>query len=106
MNYQTKWIALPKFYNKTTKVNIKKIMETNNNQETNQQNNLTEFDNEKPTRKQPNTTLSVIIGVFFVGYGIFRLTNNSRAGGSWNYLIGGAMIGLGIIRILSVTKKN
>jgi uncharacterized membrane protein HdeD (DUF308 family) len=81
-------------------------MDTTNDQSTNQQNNLSEFENEKPAKKEPNTGLSIIIGIFFIGYGIFRLTNTMRGDGSWNTFFGGAMIVLGAIRIGSVLIKK
>jgi uncharacterized membrane protein HdeD (DUF308 family) len=81
-------------------------MDTASNQERNQQNNLSEFENEKQPKKPQNTTLSIIIGVFFIGYGIFRLTNTMQGDGSWNTFFGGAIIVLGVIRIASVFIKK
>jgi uncharacterized membrane protein HdeD (DUF308 family) len=81
-------------------------MDSSNNQETNQQNNLSEFENEKPAKKQPNTGLSIIIGIFFIGYGIFRLTSTMRGDGTWNTFFGASMIVLGAVRIGSVLLKK
>jgi hypothetical protein len=81
-------------------------MDTTDNQYSNQQNNLSEFENEKPPKKEPNTGLNIMIGLFFIGYGIFRLSSPMRGDGSWNTFFGGAMIVLGAIRIGSVLIKK
>ncbi len=82
-------------------------MENNNNNETPQDDNLTEFENQKTPQKKPeNTGLQVMLGIFFIGYGIFRLTNTMRGDGAWNSFFGWAMIALGTIRIISVAVKK
>jgi hypothetical protein len=43
-----------------------------------------------------------LFGIFFIGYGIFRLTNTIRGDGTWNTFFGWSMIVLGIIRIGAV----
>ena len=74
------------------------------NQEQKNQSHLAEFENnatEKPKPKQ-NPALSILFGVFFIGYGAFRLSNTMSGDGSWNTFFGCAMIVLGTIRIIAV----
>jgi uncharacterized membrane protein HdeD (DUF308 family) len=72
----------------------------------NKNSHLEEFENEKPAKKEPNTGLQVLFGIFFIGYGIFRLTNTMRGDGAWNTFFGWAMIALGIIRIAALGFKK
>jgi uncharacterized membrane protein HdeD (DUF308 family) len=81
-------------------------METTNNLDSNQQNNLSEFEHEKQPKKEPNKALNIIIGVFFIGYGIFRLSTAVKSDNSWSTFFGGAIIVLGVIRIASVVIKK
>ncbi len=71
--------------------------------------NLSEFEQsaDKPVKKV-NAPLQVIMGLFFIGYGIFRLSATLPGDGSWNTFFGSALIVLGIIRIGSLffQKKN
>jgi uncharacterized membrane protein HdeD (DUF308 family) len=71
-----------------------------------QEDNLTEFENEKPKKKKQNAGLQVLLGIFFIGYGIYRLTNTIRGDGDWNTFFGWAMIALGIIRIAALGFKK
>jgi uncharacterized membrane protein HdeD (DUF308 family) len=63
---------------------------------------LEEFANQKPAPKKTNPVLGVIIGLFFIGYGIFRLTTATAHDGNWNTIFGWIMIALGTIRILLI----
>jgi hypothetical protein len=68
---------------------------------------LTEFENKTPPNKKPeNAGLQIILGVFFIGYGIFRVSSTMRGDGTWNTFFGWAMIVLGSIRIISVAVKK
>ena len=74
------------------------------NEEQKSQSHLEEFENkaeEKPKAKQ-NPALGILLGVFFIGYGAFRLSNTMSGDGSWNTFFGCAMIVLGAIRIIAV----
>ena len=74
------------------------------NEEQKNQSHLEEFENkaeEKPKAKQ-NPALGILMGVFFIGYGAFRLSNTMGSDGSWNTFFGCAMIVLGAIRIIAV----
>lgn len=70
-------------------------MENEKNQET----QLEEFENEKPKPKKQDPTVGILFAIFFIGYGIYRLTNTLPSDGSWNTFFGWSMIVLGIIRI-------
>ena len=56
----------------------------------------------KEPKKKPNVALNVFLGIFFIGYGIFRLTSTLPGDGSWNTFFGWTMIVLGAIRIISL----
>ena len=76
------------------------------NEEVKNQSHLDEFENkveEKPKPKQ-NQGLQILLGVFFIGYGGFRLANTMAGDGAWNTFFGWAMIILGAIRIISVVS--
>jgi uncharacterized membrane protein HdeD (DUF308 family) len=78
----------------------------NNNQETDSENKLTEFEDEKPKPKGRNPAIQVLIGLFFIGYGIFRLSSTARGDGSWNTLYGSIMIISGVIYIAAAALKK
>ncbi len=74
-------------------------METENNNQP--ADKLPEEFTEAP-KKKPNVALNIILGIFFIGYGIFRLTNTLPSDGSWNTFFGWALIVLGATRIVSL----
>lgn len=77
-----------------------------NKEENEPQNRLTEFEDEKPPKKKQNPALQVLIGIFFLGNGIFRISNTINGDGSWNTFYGWSMIILGSISIASVAFKK
>jgi uncharacterized membrane protein HdeD (DUF308 family) len=81
-------------------------MNSNSNEETENQNNLSEFEEEQPKKKAQNPALQSIIGLFFIGYGIFRLTNTMRGDGAWNTFYGWIMIISGVISLAAVALKK
>ncbi len=81
-------------------------MDDNINKEKDEQHALSEFENEKPTKKPLNSGVQVLLGVFFIFYGVFRLSNTISSYGSWNTFFGWTMIILGVIRIGGLVIKK
>ncbi len=81
-------------------------MNNNDNIEKEKQHSLSEFENEKPAKKPLNSGVQVLLGIFFICYGTFRLSNTISGDGSWNTFFGWAMIVLGVVRIGGLVLKK